>query len=62
VNQIGKYALAEDLRAQAEKIAREMERHHVPVEYLANAGTGGCQMVCVGSSGPRLIGEHCDHD
>ena len=29
-------ALAEELRAQAAKLAPEMERHHVPVEYLAN--------------------------
>jgi hypothetical protein len=29
-------ARAEELRAQAEKLAPEMERHQVPVEYLAN--------------------------
>lgn len=29
-------ARAEELRAQAEKLAPEMERHEVPVEYLAN--------------------------
>lgn len=29
-------AQAEELRAQATKLAREMERHQVPVEYLAN--------------------------
>lgn len=29
-------AQAEELRAQAEKLAPEMERHQVPVEYLAN--------------------------
>ncbi|KRE76632.1 hypothetical protein [Arthrobacter sp. Soil761] len=29
-------AQAEELRAQATKLAPEMERHHVPVEYLAN--------------------------
>lgn len=29
-------ACAEDLRAQAAKLAPEMERHQVPVEYLAN--------------------------
>ncbi|WP_144663334.1 hypothetical protein [Paenarthrobacter nicotinovorans] len=29
-------ARAEELRAQAAKLAPEMERHHVPVEYLAN--------------------------
>lgn len=29
-------ARAEELRTQAEKLAPEMERHHVPVEYLAN--------------------------
>lgn len=29
-------AHAEELRAQAEKLAPEMERHQVPVEYLAN--------------------------
>lgn len=29
-------ARAEDLRAQAAKLAPEMERHQVPVEYLAN--------------------------
>jgi hypothetical protein len=29
-------AQAEELRAQAEKLAPEMERHRVPVEYLAN--------------------------
>ena len=29
-------ARAEELRAQAAKLASEMERHHVPVEYLAN--------------------------
>ncbi|MFJ4268370.1 hypothetical protein ACIPY1_17580 [Paenarthrobacter nicotinovorans] len=29
-------ARAEELRAQAAKLAPEMKRHHVPVEYLAN--------------------------
>lgn len=29
-------ARAEELRAQAETLAPEMERHHVPAEYLAN--------------------------
>lgn len=29
-------ARVEELRAQAAKLAPEMERHHVPVEYLAN--------------------------
>lgn len=31
-------ARAEELRAQAEVLAPEMERHQVPVEYLANSG------------------------
>ena len=29
-------AQAEELRAQSEKLAPEMERHQVPVEYLTN--------------------------
>jgi hypothetical protein len=48
-------ARAEELRAQAAKLAPEMERYQVPVEYLANAELAGALQTVHHAKTPKAL-------
>ncbi len=48
-------ARAEELRAQSEKLAPEMERHQVPVEYLANPELAQALQTAHSAKTPKAV-------